>query len=146
MTDQTTPIQDSPNILSHVSLGTDDMTAALAFYDQVMPTIGAKRVYDAPEHAVAYGKQFPEFWVHPPHNQQATTVGNGTHIAFIAWSREQVNAFYDAAIAAGASCDGAPGERPLYGPAYYGCFLRDPDGHKIEAMFWDESRLAEQEA
>jgi catechol 2,3-dioxygenase-like lactoylglutathione lyase family enzyme len=118
------------------------MPRALAFYDAVMATVGASRTYDEPSHAVAYGKQFPEFWVHPPYNGEPTTVGNGTHVAFIAASREEVHAFYDVAIAAGASCDGEPGERPLYSPAYYGCFVRDPDGHKIEAAFWDESKLA----
>jgi lactoylglutathione lyase len=48
-----------------------------------------------------------------------------------------VDAFYAAAIAAGATDDGAPGGRPHYGPEYYGCFVRDLDGHKIEAMAWN---------
>ncbi len=133
-------MNENPSIIGHVSLGTDNMSKALAFYDTIMLTIGAKRIYDEPSHAVAYGKAFPEFWVHPPHNQQATTVGNGTHVAFQTWSREQVDAFYAAAIEAGATCDGAPGERPIYSPCYYGCFVRDLDGHKIEATYWDESK------
>ncbi len=53
-----------------------------------------------------------------------------------------MHAFYDAAIAAGASDDGAPGPRPLYGEPYNGCFVRNSDGHKIEAAFWD-TELAE---
>ena len=52
------------------------------------------------------------------------------------WPRETVLAFYAAALEAGASPDGPPGPRPDYGEPYYGCFVRDLDGHKIEAMAW----------
>ena len=65
-----------------------------------------------------------------------TTAANGTHSAFFAQSRAEVDAFYAAALAAGAQDDGAPGPRPHYGKEYYGCFVRDLDGHKIEAMAW----------
>ena len=75
---------------------------------------------------VCYGKQFPEFWVHPPMDRQLATVGNGTHCAFIAYSEEQVQAFYQAAVEAGGTDEGPPGPRPEYGPDYYGCFIRDP--------------------
>lgn len=129
--------QDTPSIISHVSIGTNDFDRAVAFYDAVMPTVGAGRVMEHPG-AIAYGKAFPEFWVQRPYDGKAAAVGNGTHFGFIASSREQVNAFYAAAIAAGATCDGPPGPRPLYGEPYYGCFVRDLDGHKIEAAFWDE--------
>ena len=61
----------------------------------------------------------------------------GTHFGFTASSKEAVQAFYDASMAAGATDDGQPGPRPLYGEPYYGCFVHDPDGHKIEATFWD---------
>ena len=65
-------------------------------------------------------------------------VGNGTHIGFIAPTKEAVHAFYEAALKAGAIDDGVPGSRPAYSEPYYGCFVRDPDGHKVEAAFWDE--------
>jgi predicted lactoylglutathione lyase len=64
-------------------------------------------------------------------------VGNGTHVGFIAPTREAVHSFYEAAIAVGATDDGPPGPRPDYGEPYYGCFVRDLDGHKIEASYWD---------
>jgi len=130
---------DMPSIISHISIGTNDFDRAIAFYDKVMPTIGCKRIFEHPG-AVAYGKMFPEFWVQRPIDGQAASVGNGTHFGFIAATKEQVHAFYDAAIAAGATGDGEPGERPQYGAPYYGCFVRDPDGHKIEAAFWDVSK------
>ena len=127
---------DNPSIMSHISIGTNDFERALGFYDAVLPTVGAKRVMEHPG-AVAYGKQYPEFWVQTPIDETAATTGNGTHFGFTASSKEEVQAFYDAAVAAGASDDGKPGPRPLYGEPYYGCFVHDPDGHKIEAAFWD---------
>lgn len=87
--------------------------------------------------AVAYGKQYPEFWVQLPIDGQSASVGNGMHIGFIAPTKAAVQAFYAAALAAGGRDEGAPGSRPDYGEPYYGCFVRDLDGHKIEASFWD---------
>lgn len=127
---------DVPSIISHLSIGTNDFERAVAFYDAVLATLGCKRIMEHPD-AVAYGKRFPEFWVQTPADGKLATVGNGCHIGFIAWSKEEVHAFYDAALAAKAADEGAPGPRPDYGEPYYGCFVRDPDGHKIEAAFWD---------
>lgn len=132
----------NPSIMSHVSIGTNDPDKAVAFYDKVLATIGAKRLLEFPG-AVAYGRQYPEFWVHPPHDEGKASVGNGTHFGFFAASKEEVDAFYKAAIEAGGTDDGAPGGRPLYGEAYYGCFVRDLDGHKIEATFWDMEKAQE---
>ncbi len=128
-----------PSILSHVSIGAGDFDAARAFYDKVLATLGCKRIIEYPG-AVAYGKQYPEFWVQLPIDGKPASVGNGFHIGFIAASREEVDAFHRAAIEAGATDDGPPGPRPEYGEPYYGCFVRDPDGHKIEATFWDISK------
>ncbi|GAB4473045.1 MAG: VOC family protein [Elainellaceae cyanobacterium] len=129
-------MDETPSIISHISLGTNQFERAVAFYDQVMPTLGCRKIDEFPG-AVAYGKQFPEFWVQTPFDEQPAAVGNGTHVAFIAATKEAVHAFYEAAIAAGGTSDGEPGPRPHYSPAYYGCFVRDLDGHKIEATFWD---------
>jgi len=129
---------DNPSILSHVSIGTNHFERATAFYDKVMATLGYRRVMAHPG-AVAYGKQYPEFWVQQPIDGYPASHGNGTHFGFIAPSKEAVHAFYDAALAAGAQDGGAPGSRPMYGAPYYGCFVRDLDGHKIEAAFWDQT-------
>jgi catechol 2,3-dioxygenase-like lactoylglutathione lyase family enzyme len=125
-----------PSILSHVSISTNDFARALRFYDAVVAAIGGRRIMEHPG-AVAYGRAYPEFWVHEPYDGATATVGNGTHFAFAAASKAEVDAFHAAGIAAGATDDGKPGPRPDYGEPYYGCFLRDPDGHKIEAAFWD---------
>ena len=128
--------EQNPSILSHVSIGTNRFDQAVAFYDQVLPALGCKRILEHPG-AVAWGREYPEFWVQTPIDGQPANVGNGTHFGFFASSKEQVHAFYEAAVAAGASPDGAPGPRPHYGEPYYGCFVRDLDGHKIEAAYWD---------
>ncbi|NOK19674.1 VOC family protein [Corallococcus carmarthensis] len=129
---------ENPSILSHVSIGTNDFARAVAFYDAVLTPLCCRRVLEFPN-AVAYGRQFPEFWVQAPIDGNPATVGNGTHFCFLATSKQAVDAFHQAALKAGATDDGAPGPRPLYGPPYYGCFVRDPDGHKVEANFWDTS-------
>lgn len=127
---------DNPSILSHVSIGTNDFAKARAFYDAVLPSLGIEVKMEHPG-AVAYGREYPEFWIGVPINDKPASVGNGFHIGFNAANKAEVHAFYDAAIAAGATCDGPPGPRPMYGDPYYGCFIRDPEGHKIEATFWD---------
>lgn len=125
--------------LSHVSLGTNQFERAAAFYDAVLAPLGIHRVLDLSEHrAIAYGRAFPEFWIQAPHDGQAAQTANGVHIAFLAENNAQVDAFYAATLAQGATPDGVPGQRPHYGEAYYGCFVRDLDGHKIEAMAWNE--------
>jgi catechol 2,3-dioxygenase-like lactoylglutathione lyase family enzyme len=125
-----------PSILSHASIGTNDFARAVAFYDKVLPTLGCKRMMEHPG-AVAWGKQYPEFWVHTPIDGKLASLGNGVHIGFVAQSKEEVQNFHKACLKAGGVDDGAPGPRPDYGEPYYGCFVRDPDGHKIEAIFWD---------
>jgi catechol 2,3-dioxygenase-like lactoylglutathione lyase family enzyme len=131
-------MSENPSILSHISLGTNDYARAVAFYDRVLPTLGCKRIMEHPG-AVAYGREFPEFWVQTPIDGRPASVGNGSHFGFFAPSKEAVQAFFEAALDAGAQDDGAPGPRPEYGAPYYGCFVRDLDGHKIEAAFWDMS-------
>ena len=67
-------------------------------------------------------------------NGRPATVGNGAHIAFAVEDRSMVDRFYAAALDHGGSDDGPPGLRPDYDANYYGAFVRDPDGHKIEAV------------
>ncbi|MBA1224254.1 VOC family protein [Stutzerimonas stutzeri] len=134
--------EQNPSILSHISLGSNRFDEAVAFYDQVLATLGCKRILEHPG-AVAWGREYPEFWVQRPFDGGTASVGNGTHVGFFAADQAAVDAFHRAAIAAGAVDEGAPGPRPEYGEPYYGCFVRDLDGHKIEAAYWDAA-LTEQ--
>jgi catechol 2,3-dioxygenase-like lactoylglutathione lyase family enzyme len=124
---------ENPSIVSHISLGVADLERAAAFYDAVLAVVGARRMVEHPG-AIGYGKVFPEFWIGLPFDGAAPGVGNGTHVGFLARGKEEVDAFWQAALAQGGTGDGAPGLRPMYSPDYYGCFVRDPDGHKIEAQ------------
>ena len=127
--------------LCHISLGTNQLENASVFYRKVLATLD---IYQVTEHeqSVAFGKGYPTFWLQIPFDQQQATVANGSHIGFMATSKQQVNNFYDTAIAAGAICNGKPGPRSDYGEPYYGCFVIDLDGHKIEASFWDVEMAA----
>lgn len=128
----------APSIISHISIGTNHFRQARLFYTEVLATLDCKIIMEYPD-AIAFGRQFPEFWVQAPKDGKAATAGNGSHVGFIAASKEQVNAFYETALRLGGKDDGAPGTRAEYTEAYYGCFVIDHDGHQIEATFWDEA-------
>jgi catechol 2,3-dioxygenase-like lactoylglutathione lyase family enzyme len=122
-------------MLHHVSVGASDMRRAASFYDAALAPLGMERTVEFGNVAVAYGsKGRAQLWVQLPHDGQPASSGNGVHICFTAPSREAVQAFHAAGLAAGGADDGAPGLRPQYSPDYYGAFLRDPDGNKIEAV------------
>ena len=127
---------ENPSCLSHVSLGTNDLERARKFYSKVLGTLGYKLLMEHPG-AAAYGEAYPEFWVQTPFDGKPASVGNGIHVGFAADSRDAVDVFFREALAAGATPDGDPGHRHEYSEAYYGCFVRDPDGNKIEATYWD---------
>ena len=131
-----------PSILSHVSIGTNQFDEAIAFYDRVLGALDIGRIMEHGDAAVAWGRAFPEFWVQKPIDGQPAGVANGVHVGFLAPSPDAVDAFHAAAVAAGGSDAGRPGPRPDYGPGYYGAFVRDLDGHKIEAMHWDDTKAA----
>ena len=128
--------EENPSCISHVSLGTNDFPRARAFYSRVLATIGCKVIMEHPD-AVAFGKAYPEFWIAAPFDGKAATVGNGVHVGFMDESKAEVQAFFNEAVAAGGGAEGDPGHRHDYGEPYFGCFVRDPDGNKIEAAFWD---------
>src|SRR5262249_47000863 len=121
-------------MLHHVSVGVTDVARAALFYDSVLGALGYKRVMEFLPHALAYGTTAPIFWVQVPANREPATVGNGTHIGFAAKRRQDVDAFHAAALKSGGMDNGAPGPRPDYGPHYYGAFVLDPDGNRIEAV------------
>jgi len=125
--------------LDHISIGVTNMTRAKAFYDAVLGPLAMSAVMPVSVGAnlvgVGYGDNpaHPVFWIGLPINGQQATMGNGVHIAFRAATRESVDAFYLAAMEQGGIEDGRPGLRTEYHPDYYGAFVRDPDGNKIEA-------------
>jgi catechol 2,3-dioxygenase-like lactoylglutathione lyase family enzyme len=127
---------DNPSIISHVSIGTNRFPEARALYERVPRKLHCRVVMEHPG-AAAFGKAYPEFWIQTPYDGGTASCGNGVHVGFVATSKAEVDAFFAEAIAAGAIEDGGPGHRHDYGEPYYGCFVRDLDGNKIEAAYWD---------
>lgn len=122
--------------ICHASIGTSDLAKAKAFYEPLFKCLEVDLVCEY-EHALAFGKGYPEFWVQIPFDKQQPSVGNGTHFGFVAKNKSQVDAFYQKALSLGATCNGKPGPRADYGEPYYGCFVIDFEGNKIEASHWD---------
>lgn len=118
----------------HVSIGVADLERSAKFYDGVMDALGHERFLEKPGTLSWWPKGGGQaLWINQ-RDDLTVVPDDGRHIAFQAESRAQVDAFHAAAVAAGAADDGAPGVRPEYRDTYYGAFVLDPDGHKLEAV------------
>lgn len=115
-------------MIDHLSLRVRDLDKSKAFYAAALAPLGYTVMMEFPGVAGLGEGGKPDFWI------GGGPAGEPTHIAFRAASRELVDAFHKAALAAGAKDNGAPGVRPQYHPAYYGAFVLDPDGNNIEAV------------
>ena len=120
-------------MLHHVSVGVGDVANAAEFYDAVLGALGYKRTAQYLPYAIGYGEETSEFWIQLPADQGSPSPGNGVHIGFSARTREAVHRFHETALENGGTDNGEPGPRPDYGPDYYGAFVRDPYGNKLEA-------------
>lgn len=120
---------------SHVTVGSNDLERAAAFYDAALATLGIARHMTVEGALLGYrGEGRDLFFVVTPFDRGPATVGNGMHVAFLAASRDAVDAFHAAAIAGGGTDEGPPGLRPHYHEHYYGAYVRDPDGNKLQAV------------
>lgn len=117
-------------IFTHVTVGTNNLDKARQFYDTVLGTLGLKRLTDLGQNGSIWGDKAPSFFVLKPANGQAASVGNGGMVSFQAPNRAAVQAFHDAALAAGSKDEGAPGPRDWAVDAY-AAYTRDADGNKI---------------
>lgn len=121
-------------MFSHVTLGTNDWARARPFWISVMTALG-QPVFFEHEGGIAFGEAIgPKIFIGPAFDGQPATHGNGTHVAFLAKDRATVDAFHIAALANGGADEGQPGIRAHYHPHYYGAYVRDPDGNKLQAV------------
>ena len=121
---------------SHITPGSNDLSKAKEFYDAALAPLGLSAVMEF-DGAVAYGPSAepgPRLIKCTPFDDGAASFGNGTHVALEAPTRAAVDAFHAAAMAQGGSVEGAPGLRPQYTPNYYGAYVRDLDGNKLQAV------------
>lgn len=116
-------------IFTHVVIGTNDLERARNFYDEVLGTLGVKRVMNL-DTASLWGTDGPAFMVTKPGNGLPSTYANGGTISFAAPTRAAVHAFHQAALTLGALNEGEPGPRS-FTPTAYAAYVRDPDGNKI---------------
>jgi len=123
-------------MIDHIGMRVGDLARATAFYLKALAPLGIGIVMQVSAEqtgngaAVGFGaNQKPFFWF-----GEGTPLSGPLHVAFPAQSRADVDAFYQAALAAGGKDNGAPGLRPHYHANYYGAFVLDPDGNNIEAV------------
>jgi catechol 2,3-dioxygenase-like lactoylglutathione lyase family enzyme len=127
-------------MIGYVTLGSDDMPRARAYYDELLGTIGAKRIMEFGDELGGFtmwgtGFDKPGLAVTNPYNKQPAVAGNGNMSAIPMDKRAKVDAFYAKAIELGGTCEGPPGLRGDEGPqAFYGAYFRDPDGNKLAAF------------
>jgi catechol 2,3-dioxygenase-like lactoylglutathione lyase family enzyme len=117
-------------MIDHVGFEVSDLARSGAFYDAVFFALGARRMLDS-EQAVAYGINGPEFWIVVRGRPAAPGYG---HVALHASGKAAVDAAHRSGLANGGADDGPPGPRPQYGKRYYACYLKDPDGLRVEVV------------
>ena len=116
-------------MFDHIGFGVTDLDASKNFFLEALEPIGVSVAMEGP-YGVGLGQDGkPSLWFHETTDKPAPL-----HLAFTAKNRQQVDAFYRAALAAGGKDNGAPGLRPQYHQHYYGAFVIGPDGHNVEAV------------
>ncbi len=120
-------------MIAHTSLTVSNYSKSKEFYIFTLKPLGYKNNMEFGEAAGFNDGKNTDFWI------SKSEVVAPTHLAFEAKNKEEVEEFYAAALKAGAKDNGAPGYRTEYWPGYFAAFVYDPDGHNIEAVWYDYS-------
>src|SRR5262245_39734032 len=120
-------------MIDHVSVPVRDLAAGAAFYERLLAPLGYTRMINRPA-TIGFGKKYPEFWINLRADMPPIPADTGTHICLRASSEDAVRAFHAIALEHGGKSDGEPGPRQAALTTYYGAFIKDPDGNKIEAV------------
>ncbi|MEM9043102.1 MAG: VOC family protein [Pseudomonadota bacterium] len=128
--------------LNYVMLGSDDVAKARGFFDSVFPIFGGKVVAEYMPHAVCYElRGGGRVWVATPYDSQAATPGNGNMVGIACDSKAEVQDAHQMALSKGGINEGDPGERPHYGPGFFGAYVRDLDGNKMSFVYLGDMDL-----
>jgi catechol 2,3-dioxygenase-like lactoylglutathione lyase family enzyme len=119
-------------MLDHVSVAVRNLRTSAEVYDRVLGALGLQRLVERPA-TVGYGKKYPEFWLNDRPGLTPPPAETGTHICLRAADEAAVRAFHRHATEAGWKDSGAPGPRHGEMTMYYGAFVQDADGNKLEA-------------
>ena len=120
-------------MIDHISIGVRDLERATRFYEGLLGAIGYAKLEVRPA-TVGFGKRYPEFWLNHRPAMAQVPADTGVHVCVRARDTAAVDAFHEAALAAGGSSDGAPGLRKHRTGGYYAAFVRDLDGNRVEAV------------
>jgi catechol 2,3-dioxygenase-like lactoylglutathione lyase family enzyme len=120
-------------MIDHVSLSVRNLAVSAAFYERLLAPLGYRKLAERPN-TVGFGKKYPELWLNLRAGMASAPSNPGAHVALRARSEEAVRAFHAAALVAGGASDGEPGPRQARMTTYFGAFILDPDGNKIEAV------------
>jgi catechol 2,3-dioxygenase-like lactoylglutathione lyase family enzyme len=120
-------------MIDHVSVPVRDLAASATFYDEVLAPLLLRRLVERPG-TVGFGKTYPEFWLNLRPALSPVPADTGVHVCLRAPDEAAVEAFHARALRQGGRSDGAPGPRQAAMTAYFGAYIRDPDGNKIEAV------------
>lgn len=120
-------------MIDHISVAVSDLARSVAFYEAVLAPLGLTKLVTR-ETTVGFGKAYPEFWINLRIDLSPVPSSTGVHICLRTRDENAVRAFHAAALALGGAEAGAPGPRQAAMTAYYGAFIFDPDGNKIEAV------------
>lgn len=121
-------------MIDHVSLAVADLERSAAFYEKVLAPLGLGRLVARDGATVGFGKRYPEFWLNARAGLAPQPDTNGTHVCLRAPSEDAVRHFHAAALSEGGRDAGAPGPRQAAFTTYFGAFILDFDGNKIEAV------------
>lgn len=120
-------------MIDHISIPVRDLVRSAAFYEAVLEPLGHRLLVQRPQ-TVGFGKKYPEFWLNARPDAAPAPDDTGAHVCLRAASVAAVDAFHARALAMGGRSDGTPGPREAAMTTYYGAFIRDPDGNKVEAV------------
>ncbi len=122
-------------MIDHVSIAVRDLAVSAALYEPVLAPLGLTRLVERPA-TVGFGKRYPEFWLNLRPGLAPVPADTGSHVCLRAPDEEAVRAFHAAALELGCSTAGDPGPRQGAQTTYYGAFIYDRDGNKLEAVFF----------